>query len=168
MLFRQERIGCDCKPFALLKFRTMVPRAEQLGRLTRGLDPRITRVGRFLRASKLDEIPQLVNVVLGDMQFVGPRPEVAEYVDLYLAEYRILLIQPPGITDPASLAFRNEEEMLDREDRVEYYSGNILPAKIKMSLEYQVQRTIAADARLCIKTAVVSAFIPARLTEPAR
>ncbi len=113
VLFRQERIGQWGKPFRILKFRSMVINAERMGlSITKGGDPRITRPGRFLRKTKLDEMPQLWNVLRGDMSFVGPRPEVPHYVQKYTPDQRAVLSLRPGITDLATLEFRNEEELL--------------------------------------------------------
>jgi lipopolysaccharide/colanic/teichoic acid biosynthesis glycosyltransferase len=116
VLFRQERIGQWGKPFRILKFRSMVIDAERMGlSITKDGDPRITRVGRFLRKTKLDELPQLWNVLCSGMSFVGPRPEVPRYVEKYIAEQRRVLALKPGITDVATLEFRNEEELLKGE-----------------------------------------------------
>jgi lipopolysaccharide/colanic/teichoic acid biosynthesis glycosyltransferase len=113
VLFRHRRIGQGGRPFDIVKFRSMVVNAENVGRsITPEGDPRITRMGRALRKAKLDELPQLWNVLVGDMSFVGPRPEVPRYVEKYTAEQRRVLALKPGITDLATLEFRNEEEML--------------------------------------------------------
>ena len=111
--YRQQRVGRGGVPFRIWKFRTMVVNAEKLGlSVTKDGDPRITRMGRLLRKTKLDELPQLWNVLVGEMSFVGPRPEVQRYVDRYSAEQRQILELKPGITDLATLEFRNEEELL--------------------------------------------------------
>jgi len=107
VFYAQLRVGKDFKNFHLLKFRTMVPEADRHGLLTAPEDARVTRVGKFLRAWKLDELPQLLNVLMGDMQFVGARPEVERYVQQFPREYGVLLKDRPGITDPASLAYRH-------------------------------------------------------------
>jgi lipopolysaccharide/colanic/teichoic acid biosynthesis glycosyltransferase len=118
VLFRQERVGKDGRPFYIVKFRSMVVNAEDLGLgVTRDGDPRITAMGRFLRKTKLDELPQLWNVLVGEMSFVGPRPEVPRYVAQYTPEQRRVLALKPGITDLATLEFRREEEMLKAEMR---------------------------------------------------
>jgi lipopolysaccharide/colanic/teichoic acid biosynthesis glycosyltransferase len=116
VLFRQQRIGKDGRPFCIVKFRSMVENAQDLGPgVTRDGDPRITAMGRFLRKTKLDELPQLWNVLVGDMSFVGPRPEVPRYVEKYTAEQKRVLALKPGITDVATLEFRDEEELLKGE-----------------------------------------------------
>ncbi|MBX3438178.1 MAG: sugar transferase, partial [Planctomycetaceae bacterium] len=111
--FMQERVGRDFRPFRILKFRTMVVDApKQGGQLTAGRDPRITPIGRWLRATKVDELPQLINVFRGDMSFVGPRPEVPRYVEKFRRDYEVLLQVRPGITDIASLKYRHEADLL--------------------------------------------------------
>src|SRR3990172_7787953 len=108
VFFRQKRIGRDFEPFVIVKFRTMVPNADQVGgQLTAGRDPRITGIGRVLRKAKLDELPQLLNVLKGEMSFVGPRPEVPQFVEMYREEFKQLLSVRPGITDLASLKYRH-------------------------------------------------------------
>lgn len=145
ILFRQTRIGKDGEPFEILKFRTMgVDNAGSL--ITGGDDPRITANGALLRRSKLDEMPQLWNVVRGDMQLVGPRPEVKKYVDLYDDRQRRVLDRKPGITDVASLAFRDEESLLEgAEDPAKFYIERLMPAKIELNLEYAARRNIFSD-----------------------
>ncbi len=113
VFFTQQRIGLNGRPFSILKFRTMVPNAESLGPgVTQGLDARVTRVGRLLRRTKLDELPQLLNVFKGEMSFVGPRPEVPRYTQRYTEAQREILRYKPGITDLATVRFRNEEDLL--------------------------------------------------------
>jgi lipopolysaccharide/colanic/teichoic acid biosynthesis glycosyltransferase len=109
VFYSQFRVGRGFHPFRLLKFRSMIVNADKAGLLTQPADARLTRVGQFLRKYKLDELPQLWNVLKGDMQLVGPRPEVARYVELFYEQYSPLLNESPGITDPASLAYRREE-----------------------------------------------------------
>lgn len=147
VLFRQDRVGKDGTAFQILKFRTMVADAERLGRLTVGdRDPRITAVGGWLRRTKLDELPQLWNVLRGDMKFVGPRPEVPEYVSLYNEIQRIVLSVPPGITDPASIAFRDENRLLElSQDPQRAYVEDILPRKLEMNVDYLLARTFRTD-----------------------
>src|SRR6185503_5913363 len=117
VLFRQERVGKHLKPFYMYKFRTMVPDAEQLGPgVTVDGDARVTRIGRFLRATKLDEFPQLWNVVRGDMNLVGPRPELPRYVRLFVDDFRDILRVRPGITDRASIAYRHESSLYSADD----------------------------------------------------
>lgn len=154
VFYRQERVGKGFRPFLLLKFRTMVIDADRDGLLTGPADTRVTRPGRVLRKYKLDEIPQLVNVLLGDMQFVGPRPEVARYVELFRAEYEQLLREPPGVTDPASIAFRDEENCFSADNVESEYLSRILPRKLALSLEYQRRRTFFSDLRILLSTIV--------------
>lgn len=150
VFFRQERIGQGGRPFLIWKFRTMVMNAEALGSpLTVGRDPRITRVGHWLRKTKIDELPQLINVLLGQMSLVGPRPEVAAYVALYTPEQREVLQLRPGITDPASLRFRNEQELLAQAvDPEGWYVEVIMPEKIRLNLEYGRRASVRTDLGL--------------------
>jgi lipopolysaccharide/colanic/teichoic acid biosynthesis glycosyltransferase len=138
VIFRQKRIGKNGKPFYILKFRTMKPDAEKSGQLTvGGKDSRITRTGYFLRKYKLDELPQLFNVLKGDMSFVGPRPEVPKYVELYTDEQRQILKVKPGITDYASIEYINENEILGQSNNPEEtYIKEIMPQKIALNLKY--------------------------------
>lgn len=155
-LFRQERVGKGFRPFRILKFRTMVVDAPKLGGpLTAGdRDPRITRTGRFLRASKLDELPQLINVLRGDMSFVGPRPEMAKYVEAFHGEYQKLLSVRPGITDPSSLRYRNEGSLLaTAADPEAMYLQRILPDKIRLSGDYVDSISFTSDLALMLHTA---------------
>lgn len=120
ILFKQERVGKDGKPFKILKFRTMVPDAEKLGlKITVGKDPRVTKVGEFLRKYKLDELPQILNILKGDMSFVGPRPEVKKYVDLYTEDQKKVLSIRPGVTDLASIEYKDENIILDKSENPE-------------------------------------------------
>jgi lipopolysaccharide/colanic/teichoic acid biosynthesis glycosyltransferase len=130
----------------------MVPGADRQAVLTVTEDPRITRVGHFLRQHKLDELPQLINVVKGDMRLVGPRPEMKRYVDSFPAEYKVLLQNPPGITDPASLAFRDESRVLDAENLEAHYLSQILPQKLRLSIEYSRRRTFLSDLKIIFQT----------------
>jgi len=154
VFFRQERIGRHGKPFRMWKFRTMVRNAESLGRpLTVGRDPRITRVGQFLRTTKTDELPQLFNVLKGDMSLVGPRPEVSRYVDQYTDQQRAVLELIPGITDPASIRYCRESELLDQSEAPEQlYVRTIMPEKIRLNLEYAKHRNLATDLRVILAT----------------
>jgi lipopolysaccharide/colanic/teichoic acid biosynthesis glycosyltransferase len=155
--FVQTRIGRWGRPFQMLKFRTMrVDPAQRGGLLTIGKDPRITRVGRFLRASKLDELPQLVNVLVGEMSLVGPRPELPKYVALYDASQRRVLDLRPGITDPASIAYRHESTLLGgASDPEALYIQSILPDKIRINLEYASRATILSDLAVITRTIIV-------------
>lgn len=154
VFFRQERIGRGFRPFHIIKFRTMVEEAPALGgQLTAGRDPRITAVGRVLRATKVDELPQLINVLRGDMSFVGPRPEVPRYVELFHGDYAELLRVRPGITDLASLKYRHESELLGESDDPEtLYAQQILPDKIALGKQYIRQQSLGLDLRLICQT----------------
>lgn len=154
VLFRQERVGKGGRTFRMLKFRTMHVGAERAGGpLTVGADPRVTPLGAFLRRFKLDELPQLVNVVAGDMSLVGPRPEVPRYVARYDERQRRVLAVRPGITDPASVAYRNENELLSgASDPEATYLRDILPAKLEMNLAYLERRSMSADVRVILRT----------------
>lgn len=154
VFFRQERVGYKGRPFFILKYRTMVRDAEKRGgQLTVGRDSRITRVGYWLRKTKLDELPQLMNVLLGEMTLVGPRPEMQRYVSLYTTEQRRVLDLMPGITDPASIKYRNESEMLGRSYNPELlYIEEIMPEKIRMNLQYAEKATVWCDMCLIIST----------------
>jgi lipopolysaccharide/colanic/teichoic acid biosynthesis glycosyltransferase len=153
-LFRQERIGQGFRPFRIYKFRTMVKDAPgKGGMITFGGDPRITRVGLILRKSKIDELPQLINVLRGEMSFVGPRPEVRQYVELFREDYAEILNVLPGITDLASLQYRYEAEILRRsEDPEQEYVMHVLPEKIRLAKEYLGQASFSFDVMLILKT----------------
>lgn len=155
VMFRQERVGRHACIFQIHKFRTMrVDAPEQGLQITVGADARITRAGRFLRASKLDELPQLWDVLRGAMSLVGPRPEVPRYVALYPPELRdVVLSVRPGITDPASLCFRNEAALLAQaSDPEREYVEVIMPAKLRIAAEYVRQANLLADLRLILST----------------
>lgn len=155
-LFRQQRVGKGFRPFQILKFRTMVVDAPKLGGpLTAGdYDPRITRTGRVLRATKLDELPQLINVLRGDMSLVGPRPEMTKYVELFHDDYQKLLSVRPGITDPSSLRYRNEGSLLAAAaDPETFYLERILPDKIRLSGDYVDTISFRSDLALMAHTA---------------
>jgi lipopolysaccharide/colanic/teichoic acid biosynthesis glycosyltransferase len=153
-LFRQERMGRGFCPFRIYKFRTMVQDAPGRGGLiTFGGDSRITRVGRVLRKTKIDELPQLINILRGEMSFVGPRPEVRRYVELFREDYAEILKVLPGITDLASLQYRHEAEILGRcEDPEEEYVTRVLPEKIRLAREYTNQSSLCFDVILILKT----------------
>lgn len=154
VLYRGTRVGRGGRPFAMLKFRTMVADADKFGgSSTPEDDPRITRVGRILRTLKLDELPQLFNVVRGDMSVVGPRPQVQWAVDRYTVEERRVLSVRPGITDPASLRFANEGEILrGSTDPDSDYMDKIHPEKMRLSLDYVATRSIAGDVAIIART----------------
>ncbi|XTZ16671.1 sugar transferase [Micromonospora echinospora] len=152
VLFRQERTGRRGRPFHIHKFRSM--RTAPGPEVTSDGDDRITRVGRLLRASKLDELPQLYDVLLGRMSLVGPRPEVRRYVDHWpsVARWRILSVRP-GITDPASIAYRNESAELARADRPEeYYVSVVLPRKVELYVRYVETRSFLGDLLILART----------------
>jgi lipopolysaccharide/colanic/teichoic acid biosynthesis glycosyltransferase len=152
-LYRAERVGKGGRPFHLYKFRTMIVDAGKRGPgITRAGDPRITRTGRWLRRTKLDELPQLLNVLLGDMSLVGPRPEDPRYVALYTDRQREVLRARPGITGPASLAFRHEEALLSGGDWEAHYTNEVMPAKLALDREYLSRRTVISDVRLVLLT----------------
>lgn len=154
IFYRQERVGYRGRQFRIWKFRTMVPDAEARGLpLTVWRDPRVTRIGAWLRRLKLDELPQLFNVLVGDMSLVGPRPEVPRYVASYTAAERRVLELVPGITDDASLRYVDESTMFaaaaDPERR---YVEEILPDKIRLNLAYAARATVWTDCRLILAT----------------
>ena len=150
----QERIGKDGQPFGLYKFRTMHIGSDSEGLLTIGdHDNRITHIGYFLRKTKIDELPQLLNVVKGDMSLVGPRPEVRKYVDMYTDEQRKVLSVRPGITDYASIEYANENELLsktDNPDRV--YIEEVMPNKLKLNMKYLEHYTITEYFKIIFLT----------------
>ena len=154
VFFRQTRVGRGLRPFTIYKFRTMTVATRAPGKsLTVPGDPRVTRVGRWLRKTKIDEIPQLFNVLRGDMSLVGPRPEVPEYVEIFRDSFARLLQTRPGITDPASLRYRNETELLlGAADPELEYRQRILPDKLRLSTEYAERATLRTDIVLIFQT----------------
>ena len=154
VFFRQSRIGRHFRPFFIYKFRTMLSDAPAIGPLlTVGDDPRITRVGRWLRRTKLDELPQLINILTGDMSFVGPRPEVERYVRLFRTEYAEILQVRPGITDLASLKYRAESTLLARSPKPEEeYVTRILPDKLRLGQQYVRELSLGRDVMLIART----------------
>jgi lipopolysaccharide/colanic/teichoic acid biosynthesis glycosyltransferase len=156
IMFLQKRVGKDKKEFYIYKFRTMVTDAEKLGKqITVGKDSRITKVGAFLRKYKIDELPQLFNVLKGDMSLVGPRPEVPKYVALYNEEQKKVLSVRPGITDLASLRYSDENEILGKVDNPEeYYINVIMKDKLNLNLEYIEKSNLFFDISLIIKTII--------------
>jgi lipopolysaccharide/colanic/teichoic acid biosynthesis glycosyltransferase len=154
VFFRQGRVGKNFRRFMIYKFRTMVVDAEKKGlRITSGGDRRVTRVGRMLRKFKIDELPQLFNVLKGDMSLVGPRPEVEEYVKLYEEDYREILKRRPGITDVSSIIFREEEAVLENQaDPEGYYKKILLPEKIRLTKEYIEKSSFLYDLKLVLNT----------------
>ena len=154
IFFAQERMGKNFSRFKLFKFRTMVVDAANRGPLvTKGCDPRITKVGSFLRKSKLDELPQLFNVLKGDMSIVGPRPEVEKYALLFRDKYELILSIMPGITDYATLEYRDEQEVLNNyTDTEEGYIKEVLPAKIALYEKYLLEMSFTTDLKIIFKT----------------
>lgn len=155
VLFRQTRVGRNDSRFEILKFRTM--RVEEPGpSVTRHADPRVTRIGKVLRRSKLDELPQLLNVVRGEMSLVGPRPEVPEFTRYWPEDQATLILSVrPGITDPASIRFRNESaELAGQDDPQAYYIETLLPAKAAMYAQYVKERSFVGDLKLVLRTIV--------------
>ena len=156
VFYRQVRVGRNGKTFRIFKFRSMVMDADKKGlAITVGRDSRITRVGAVLRKTKLDELAQLLNVLLGQMSFVGPRPEVPKYVELYTPYQRQVLLVRPGITDYASIAYRNENDLLaGASDPEAMYIEQIMPDKIELNMKYLREISPQADIRLIVKTIV--------------
>ena len=154
VFYRQVRVGYKNKDFRIYKFRSMRVGADKGSLVTiGGHDPRITRSGYFIRKFKFDELPQLINVFVGDMSLVGPRPEVRHYVDYWTPEQMHVLDVRPGITDPASIKFRNENELMDKaEDPEKYYIEVIMQEKIRLYLEYVSKHSFLYDLALIFKT----------------
>lgn len=162
VLFRQWRVGRHGVPFEIYKFRTMTQTDGPL--VTVGDDPRITRCGRFLRRTKLDELPQLLNVFEGAMSLVGPRPEVPMYVDLWPPAHKaVILSVRPGITDPVSIILRRESDLLaEVSDPHRYYVEKLLPVKASMYAEYVAHRTLRGDLKILVKTIAILFRRPAQ------
>jgi len=154
VFFRQERVGLNGRMFRLWKFRSMYKDAERHGQLTvSGQDPRITKSGAFIRKYKIDELPQLMNVLMGDMSLVGPRPEVARYVKLYTPKQCRVLSVRPGITDLASLEFIDENELLSKAaDPERFYIEEVLPQKLDLQLSYVANRSFGGDLKIIWST----------------
>ena len=156
IFFRQIRVGKDGKGFRIYKFRTMIVNAEKMGIITIGeRDPRITNSGYFLRKYKLDELPQLINVLKGEMSFVGPRPEVRKYVEMYNQEQLKILTVKPGITDYASIEYINEDEILGKSFNPEKtYIEEIMPQKIKYNMKYINNKTVIEYFKIIFLTII--------------
>jgi lipopolysaccharide/colanic/teichoic acid biosynthesis glycosyltransferase len=154
VFYRQVRVGRGNKDFKLFKFRSMRPNSDKLGLITiGGRDPRVTRSGYYIRKYKLDEFPQLINVFIGDMSLVGPRPEVRKYVDMYTPEQLRVLDVRPGITSLASIRYRNENEILAAaEDPDRTYIERVMPDKLAIDLEYVVHASLWTDIKLIFST----------------
>jgi lipopolysaccharide/colanic/teichoic acid biosynthesis glycosyltransferase len=156
VLFRQNRVGREGRLFQIIKFRTMRPNSEPAGAsVTQAGDPRVTPIGRWLRKHKLDELPQLWNVITGEMSLVGPRPEVPKYVAHYNAEQRRVLKLKPGLTDLATLLYLNEEELLRGQPDVErLYLKEVMPRKIQLNLAYAAGANLWEDTKVILRTLV--------------
>lgn len=154
IFYKQVRVGLNGKDFLLFKFRSMRTGADKKGLLTvGGHDSHITRVGYFIRKYKIDELPQLINVLLGDMSLVGPRPEVRKYVNLYTNEQKKVLNVKPGITDYASIEYSNESELLGKvKDPEQVYIHEIMPAKLKLNLKYIAEKGMMTDLKIILNT----------------
>lgn len=152
VIYAARRTGRHGQPFRLFKFRSMYVASAPGAAITRAGDPRVTPIGRFLRAYKLDELPQLFNVIRGDMSLVGPRPEDPHYTAMYSPAQRTILDVRPGITSAASLLYRDEESVLIGDDWERTYIERIMPDKLRIDLEYQARRTMLSDVRLIFAT----------------
>ena len=160
VFYRQERITTYGKKFKIYKFRTMIQDADKKGSLvTTKADDRITKIGKKIRKYRIDEIPQLINVLFGDMSFVGVRPEVQKYVDMYTDEMKVTLLMPAGITSTASIEFKDEDKVIEEETRKgltidEAYLQKVLPQKMKKNLEYIDNFTLFGDLKICLNTII--------------
>lgn len=152
IFFTQKRIGRNGVIFKMMKLRTMVPN-QSINTITKKNDKRITKLGRFLRKWKLDELPELLNILCGDMSLVGPRPDVPGYADNLKGEERLILKLNPGITGPASLKYSNEEELLENVKDPKWYNDNIIfPDKVKINLDYYYNHNLLTDVKLIFRT----------------
>ena len=154
LFYVQKRVGKDFKEFDLYKFRSMIVDADKVGpSVTSGDDPRITKVGKIIRRTKIDELPQLLNVLKGDMSLVGPRPEVMKFVEQKKAEYKKVLSVKPGITDNAAIEFRDEETIMQQyDDKEKAYIDIVLPQKIELYYKYIDNMTFTNDIKLILQT----------------
>lgn len=154
VFYKQSRVGLNGVNFNILKFRTMFTGSDKKGLLTVGdRDPRVTPIGYYLRKYKLDELPQLINVLIGDMSLVGPRPEVSKYVNLYSKEDRVVLSIKPGITDYASIYFRNENEILNSSSNPEKkYIEEVMPLKLELNKKYIKEKDLLTDLKIIFMT----------------
>jgi lipopolysaccharide/colanic/teichoic acid biosynthesis glycosyltransferase len=154
VFYRQVRVGRHNQDFRIYKFRSMYIDSDKRGLITiGGHDPRVTRAGYYIRKAKIDELPQLINVFIGDMSFVGPRPEVRKYVDMYTAEQLHVLDIRPGITDAASIKYRNENEILEKQaDPEQYYVDVIMQDKLRINLDYVAHHSLLGDLKLIFNT----------------
>lgn len=160
VFYRQERLTTNGKIFKIFKFRTMIQDADKRGALITGKqDSRITRIGNKIRKCRLDELPQLINILKGEMSFVGTRPEVKKYVDMYTDEMKATLLMPAGVTSMASIKFKDEDEIISKQTKSgktvdEAYVNDILPEKMKWNLEYIKKFSIFEDLKICIETVI--------------
>ena len=160
VFYRQERVTTNGKIFKIVKFRTMIQDADKRGTLITGKqDSRITRIGNKIRKCRLDELPQLINILKGEMSFVGTRPEVKKYVDMYTDEMKATLLMPAGVTSMASIKFKDEDEIISKQTKSgktvdEAYVNDILPEKMKWNLEYIEKFSILEDIKICIETVI--------------
>jgi lipopolysaccharide/colanic/teichoic acid biosynthesis glycosyltransferase len=153
VFFYQERVGQNWKPFRIIKFRTMIKNAEKMGPgITSACDERITGTGKFLRRYKLDELPQLFNVLKGDMSLIGPRPELLKYINFYREDYSAILNIKPGITDFAAIQFRDEESLIGKINKEESYINKILPSKIILYKQYINEMGFFTDVKILLST----------------
>ncbi len=153
IFYLQKRVGLNGREFKLIKFRSMYENSDKKGLLTIGDDNRITKVGKFLRKYKLDELPQLINVIKGEMSIVGPRPEVRKYVEQYTEEQKKVLSVKPGITEFASIEYRNENELLAKSKNPEKtYIEKIMPQKLNLNLKYVRERGMITDLKIIFLT----------------
>lgn len=152
VFYRQQRIGRYGQPFSICKFRTMAPESDHLSKLTLAGDGRVTQIGEFLRRTRLDELPQLWNILLGQMSFVGPRPEVWEYVKGYTPDMYATLLVPPGLTSRASLFFRGESVLLDGPQPDKMYRERLLPAKMALNETYLYDISLEEDFKIVLAT----------------
>lgn len=153
VFYKQIRVGKNQREFGLYKFRSMRPNADKAGQITVGNDSRVTKVGKFIRKYKIDEVPQLINILKGDMSVVGPRPEVPKYVNMYSAEQLKVLSVLPGLTDYASIEYLDEQKILGAaEDPDKAYIEEVMPAKLKLNLKYISDRGFWLDIKLIFRT----------------
>lgn len=161
ILYRGVRAGMNGVPFRIFKFRTMVPNAEQIGGYSTGKrDPRITRIGSFLRRHKLDELPQFLNVLRGEMSIVGPRPEIVEYTDLYSGDEKLILTVRPGITDYSSLKFVHLEDALGEKNPDLVYEQRVRPVKNMLRIQYVKTQSFHADLVIILRTLLKLIGVP--------
>ena len=159
IFFKQERIGRNAKPFLMYKFRSMIYNHTDSNFITSSNDKRITRFGRLIRKYKIDELPELFNVLIGDMSLVGPRPDVAGYADKLIGEERLLLSLRPGITGPASLKYANEEELLSKKKNPKEYNDKIIyPDKVRINLHYYHNHNLYTDIKIIFATLFLRNF----------